>query len=104
MGLIHPNNLAPTPHVRRKTIAKICEQRMNEWFFFIGDHAAQAARAMQLPVSNIYGWKSNGRISPKGALLIEQTWPKSKFKASYLRPDVVDWDDVRERKSAVGRY
>jgi len=104
MGLIHPGPAPKTPQTRQKLISKICQERMGDWFLFIGEHAASAARLMGIPVSNIYAWKQNGRISPKGALQIEKTWPKSKFKAAYLRPDIVDWREIEKRKSAVGRY
>ena len=99
IGYIHPSKAPTSRRSSELEIKRTLKERTEQWFHAIGQHTSQAAKKIGIDRGTVYAWRRVGRISPWGALVIERHYPK--FKAAYLRPDVVDWDDIKQRSPGI---
>lgn len=100
-GFIHT---APPPKSKTDTLRQIkqlMKERTEALRLACGNHQSQLARQIGVELSTVSGWFKNGRVSPWGALLVEKSYPK--LKATFLRPDIIDWDDIKRPGRFKGR-
>lgn len=101
-GYIHEKDALLTRYDVKKELQKVLRSRTEELRLASGDHGTQLARKLGIDPDTVHRWFKVGRVSPWGALEVERHFKK--LKAAYLRPDVLDWEDIKAPGKHRGRF
>jgi len=72
----------------KKELEEVFKVRLEELVSFAGSYI-YLAKMLNIPTSTVQGWVTRGRISKRGALLVDKHKDLTKsFSSKYLRPDL----------------